>query len=99
LESSPSSPSTFRKRERVQKFIEYTERFSRFKNPEYINEVRRLLKEETEHVGMEDMERADLKPFEIGQLGNLCPKDTEEAVAIIPRSVFPLILLLQLVEG
>ena len=67
----------------MHKFVGYAERFSRIENPEYINEVRKVLTDPSSVV--DDTEPVDLKPFEIAQLGNLCPKNPEEAISIIPR--------------
>ncbi|XP_071840294.1 DNA-directed RNA polymerase II subunit RPB4-like [Apostichopus japonicus] len=54
------------------KTLNYTERFSRFKNRETIADVRALLQQQ------------DLHKFELASLANLCPESAEEAKALIP---------------
>lgn len=55
------------------KFLEYVERFDRYKGLEAATNVRNLL------------QRYDnLDPFEMACLANLCPADAEEAKTIIP---------------
>ncbi|XP_049431530.1 DNA-directed RNA polymerase II subunit RPB4 isoform X1 [Epinephelus fuscoguttatus] len=57
------------------KTLNYTARFSRFKNRETITAVRSLLLQKKLHK------------FELASLANLCPEAAEEAKALIPRSV------------
>uniref|UniRef100_A0A4W3IR95 RNA polymerase II subunit D n=1 Tax=Callorhinchus milii TaxID=7868 RepID=A0A4W3IR95_CALMI len=57
------------------KTLNYTARFSRFKNRETIASVRSLLLQKKLHK------------FELASLANLCPETAEEAKALIPRSV------------
>lgn len=54
------------------KTLNYTERFSRFKNRETIANVRSLLMQKKLHK------------FELAQLSNLCPDNPEEAKSLIP---------------
>lgn len=54
------------------KTLNYTERFSRFKNRETISDVRGLL------------QKYQLHKFELSSLANLCPENAEEAKALIP---------------
>nr|XP_019965926.1 PREDICTED: DNA-directed RNA polymerase II subunit RPB4 [Paralichthys olivaceus] len=56
------------------KTLNYTARFSRFKNRETITAVRSLLLQKKLHK------------FELSSLANLCPEAAEEAKALIPRS-------------
>eukprot|EP00871_Galdieria_phlegrea_P005556 jgi/Galph1/6000/GphlegSOOS_G4703.1 len=55
------------------KFLEYVERFDRYKGLEAATNVRNLLQRHHE-----------LHPFEVASLANLCPADAEEAKTIIP---------------
>ncbi|KAM4658931.1 DNA-directed RNA polymerase II subunit RPB4 isoform 1-T1 [Amazona ochrocephala] len=55
------------------KTLNYTARFSRFKNRETIASVRSLLLQKKLHK------------FELACLANLCPETAEEAKALIPR--------------
>ncbi|KAM8822232.1 DNA-directed RNA polymerase II subunit RPB4 isoform 1-T1 [Synchiropus picturatus] len=59
------------------KTLNYTARFSRFKNRETITAVRSLLLQKKLHK------------FELASLANLCPEAAEEAKALIPRWVEP----------
>lgn len=54
------------------KTLNYTQRFSRFKNRETIAAVRSLLMQKKLHK------------FELAQLANLCPDNPEEAKSLIP---------------
>uniref|UniRef100_T1J3Q6 DNA-directed RNA polymerase II subunit RPB4 n=1 Tax=Strigamia maritima TaxID=126957 RepID=T1J3Q6_STRMM len=54
------------------KTLNYTQRFSRFKNRETISAVRSLLTQKKLHK------------FELAQLANLCPDNPEEAKALVP---------------
>ncbi|XP_002733236.1 DNA-directed RNA polymerase II subunit RPB4-like [Saccoglossus kowalevskii] len=54
------------------KTLNYTQRFSRFKNRETITEVRSLLMQKKLHK------------FELSSISNLCPESAEEAKALIP---------------
>ncbi|XP_022090140.1 DNA-directed RNA polymerase II subunit RPB4-like [Acanthaster planci] len=54
------------------KTLNYTERFSRFKNRETIADVRGLLQQQKLHK------------FELASLANLCPENAEEAKALTP---------------
>lgn len=54
------------------KTLNYTQRFSRFKNRETIAAVRTLLTQKKLHK------------FELAQLANLCPDNPDEARALIP---------------
>uniref|UniRef100_A0AAA9U132 RNA polymerase II subunit D n=1 Tax=Bos taurus TaxID=9913 RepID=A0AAA9U132_BOVIN len=56
------------------KTLNYTARFSRFKNRETIASVRSLLLQKKLHK------------FELACLANLCPETAEESKALIPRS-------------
>uniref|UniRef100_M4FET3 RNA polymerase Rpb4/RPC9 core domain-containing protein n=1 Tax=Brassica campestris TaxID=3711 RepID=M4FET3_BRACM len=51
-----------------EKYLQYVKRFSRYKNPDAVRQVR-------EH---------QLTEFELCVLGNLCPETAEEAVAMVP---------------
>uniref|UniRef100_A0A9J7WYI0 RNA polymerase II subunit D n=1 Tax=Cyprinus carpio carpio TaxID=630221 RepID=A0A9J7WYI0_CYPCA len=57
------------------KTLNYTARFSRFKNRETIASVRSLLLQKKLHK------------FELASLANLCPEAAEEAKALIPRAL------------
>ncbi|KAG7242919.1 hypothetical protein INR49_017730, partial [Caranx melampygus] len=57
------------------KTLNYTARFSRFKNRETITAVRSLLLQKKLHK------------FELASLANLCPEAAEEAKALIPAQV------------
>ncbi|XP_033097722.1 DNA-directed RNA polymerase II subunit RPB4-like [Anneissia japonica] len=54
------------------KTLQYTERFSRFKNRETIADVRSLMKQKQLHK------------FEVASLANLCPDTADEARALVP---------------
>ncbi|GAB1600408.1 DNA-directed RNA polymerase II subunit RPB4-like [Argonauta hians] len=54
------------------KTLQYTERFSKFKNRETISAVRSLLLQKNLHK------------FELAALANLCPDNAEEAKSLIP---------------
>ncbi|CAK8686644.1 DNA-directed RNA polymerase II subunit RPB4-like [Clavelina lepadiformis] len=54
------------------KTLNYTQRFSRFKNRETITSVRSLLIQKKFHK------------FELASLANLCPETAEEAKALVP---------------
>nr|CAB3265017.1 DNA-directed RNA polymerase II subunit RPB4-like [Phallusia mammillata] len=54
------------------KTLNYTQRFSRFKNRETIASVRTLLIQKRLHK------------FELASLANLCPESAEEAKALVP---------------
>ncbi|KAH3826580.1 DNA-directed RNA polymerase II subunit RPB4-like isoform X2 [Dreissena polymorpha] len=54
------------------KTLQYTQRFSKFKNRETIGAVRNLLMSKKLHK------------FELASLANLCPEEAEEAKSLIP---------------
>lgn len=58
------------------KTLNYTQKFSRYKNRETIAQVRSLLGKKKLHK------------FELACLANLCPDTAEEAKALIPREKF-----------
>ncbi|AWO99500.1 DNA-directed RNA polymerase II subunit RPB4 isoform 2 [Scophthalmus maximus] len=60
------------------KTLNYTARFSRFKNRETITAVRSLLLQKKLHK------------FELASLANLCPEAAEEAKALTPRATGPM---------
>ena len=55
------------------KTLNYTQRFSRFKNRETIAQVRGLLSKKKIHK------------FELACIANLCPETAEEAKTLVPR--------------
>nr|ACK44499.1 AT5G09920-like protein [Arabidopsis arenosa] len=55
-----------------EKSLQYVKRFSRYKNPDAVRQVREILS------------RHQLTEFELCVLGNLCPETVEEAVAMVP---------------
>ncbi|KAH0861230.1 hypothetical protein HID58_089491 [Brassica napus] len=55
-----------------EKSLQYVKRFSRYKNPDAVRQVREILS------------RHQLTEFELCVLGNLCPETAEEAVAMVP---------------
>ncbi|XP_071735442.1 DNA-directed RNA polymerase II subunit 4 [Rutidosis leptorrhynchoides] len=55
-----------------EKSLQYVKRFSRYKNPDAVRQVRELLS------------RYQLAEFELCVLGNLCPETVEEAIAMVP---------------
>ncbi|EFJ17163.1 hypothetical protein SELMODRAFT_144908 [Selaginella moellendorffii] len=55
-----------------EKSFAYVKRFSRYKNPEAVQQVREVLS------------RNQLAEFEVCVLGNLCPETVEEATALVP---------------
>ncbi|KAL9278980.1 DNA-directed RNA polymerase II subunit 4 [Arabidopsis thaliana] len=55
-----------------EKSLQYVKRFSRYKNPDAVRQVREILS------------RYQLTEFELCVLGNLCPETVEEAVAMVP---------------
>ncbi|RVW85854.1 DNA-directed RNA polymerase II subunit 4 [Vitis vinifera] len=52
--------------------LQYVKRFSRYKNPDAVRQVREILS------------RYQLAEFELCVLGNLCPETVEEAIAMVP---------------
>lgn len=82
------------------KTLNYTARFSRFKNRETITAVRRsgsgslLLFKSLVSSGSDPLSvcslllQKKLHKFELASLANLCPEAAEEAKALIPRSVW-----------
>ena len=63
-------------------------RFSRYKNPDAVRQVREILS------------RYQLAEFELCVLGNLCPETVEEAIAMVPSikvayldSTYPFLLV------
>lgn len=73
------------------KTLEYCERFSRFKNKEtiiavrkYIDSKRKLKKFISIFFSML-VQKTNFHKFEIASLANLCPENSEEAKALIPR--------------
>ncbi|XP_020966537.1 DNA-directed RNA polymerase II subunit 4 isoform X1 [Arachis ipaensis] len=55
-----------------EKSLQYVKRFSRYKNPDAVRQVREILA------------RYQLAEFELCVLGNLCPETVEEAIAMVP---------------
>ncbi|XP_077248527.1 DNA-directed RNA polymerase II subunit 4 isoform X1 [Tasmannia lanceolata] len=55
-----------------EKSLQYVKRFSRYKNPDAVRQVREILS------------RNQLAEFELCVLGNLCPETVEEAIAMVP---------------
>ncbi|KAH9718278.1 DNA-directed RNA polymerase II subunit 4 [Citrus sinensis] len=55
-----------------EKSLQYVKRFSRYKNPDAVRQVREILS------------RYQLAEFELCVLGNLCPETVEEAIAMVP---------------
>lgn len=55
-----------------EKSLHYVKRFSRYKNPDAVRQVREVLS------------RYQLAEFELCVLGNMCPETVEEAVALVP---------------
>ncbi|KAJ1984328.1 RNA polymerase B [Dimargaris cristalligena] len=55
-----------------QSAVDYVNQFARFKNQDTVREVRQFLAE------------ANLEPFEVAQLANLCCEEAEEAKSLIP---------------
>ncbi|CAH9072599.1 unnamed protein product [Cuscuta europaea] len=55
-----------------EKSLQYVQRFSRYKNPDAVRQVREILS------------RYQLTEFELCVLGNLCPETVEEAIAMVP---------------
>ncbi|CAM8899825.1 unnamed protein product [Rhodiola kirilowii] len=55
-----------------EKSLQYVKRFSRYKNPDAVRQVREILS------------RHQLAEFELCVLGNLCPETLEEAIAMVP---------------
>ncbi|KAL0705362.1 hypothetical protein Bca4012_071787 [Brassica carinata] len=55
-----------------EKFLQYVKRFSQYKNPDAVRQVREILS------------RHQLTEFELCVLGNLCPETAEEAVTMVP---------------
>ncbi|XP_050380307.1 DNA-directed RNA polymerase II subunit 4 [Argentina anserina] len=55
-----------------EKSMQYVKRFSRYKNPGAVKQVREILS------------KYQLTEFELCVLGNLCPETVEEAIAMVP---------------
>ncbi|CAN1190272.1 DNA-directed RNA polymerase II subunit 4 [Linum perenne] len=55
-----------------EKSLQYVKRFSRYKNPDAVRQVREILS------------RYQLAEFELCVLGNLCPETVEEATTMVP---------------
>ncbi|KAL9228278.1 hypothetical protein vseg_003874 [Gypsophila vaccaria] len=55
-----------------EKSLHYVKKFSRYKNPDAVRQVREIL---TRH---------QLAEFELAVLGNLCPETVEEAISMVP---------------
>lgn len=55
-----------------EKSLQYVKRFSRYKNPDAVRQVR------------ETLSRYGLAEFELCTLGNLCPDTADEATALVP---------------
>ncbi|KAF3779674.1 DNA-directed RNA polymerase II subunit 4, partial [Nymphaea thermarum] len=55
-----------------EKSLQYVKRFSRYRNPDAVRQVREILS------------RYQLAEFELCVLGNLCPETVEEAIAMVP---------------
>ncbi|KAJ6918937.1 DNA-directed RNA polymerase II subunit 4 isoform X2 [Populus alba x Populus x berolinensis] len=78
-----------------EKSLQYVKRFSRYKNPDAVRQVREILS------------RYQLAEFELCVLGNLCPETVEEAIAMVPsikvslfrHLVWPIYLRLLLVRS
>ena len=58
-----------------EKSLQYVKRFSRYKNPDAVRQVR------------ETLSRYSLVEFELCTLGNLCPDTADEAKALVPSLV------------
>ncbi|KAG6436441.1 hypothetical protein SASPL_101340 [Salvia splendens] len=58
-----------------EKSLQYVKRFSRYKNPDAVRQVREY----------------QLAEFELCVLGNLCPETVEEAIAMVPSIKVPII--------
>ncbi|GJU10208.1 DNA-directed RNA polymerase II subunit 4 [Tanacetum coccineum] len=58
-----------------EKSLQYVKRFSRYKNPDAVRQVR-------EYPQL--LSRHQLAEFELCVLGNLCPETVEEAIAMVP---------------
>ncbi|KAL6629287.1 hypothetical protein ACP70R_029052 [Stipagrostis hirtigluma subsp. patula] len=67
-ESDPSSQVS----QVFEKSLQYVKRFSRYKNPDAVRQVR------------ETLSRYGLAEFELCTLGNLCPDTSGEATALVP---------------
>ncbi|KAL6848368.1 hypothetical protein ACP4OV_021662 [Aristida adscensionis] len=67
-ESDPSSQVS----QVFEKSLQYVKRFSRYKNPDAVRQVR------------ETLSRYGLAEFELCTLGNLCPDTSTEAIALVP---------------
>ncbi|MEQ2159371.1 hypothetical protein GOODEAATRI_022205 [Goodea atripinnis] len=72
------------------KTLNYTARFSRFKNRETITAVRRYCCSPCHRRGLDPVlsgyATKKLHKFELASLANLCPEAAEEAKALIPRT-------------
>ncbi|XP_057548240.1 DNA-directed RNA polymerase II subunit 4-like [Amaranthus tricolor] len=55
-----------------EKSLQYVKRFSRYKNPDAVRQVREILS------------RHQLAEFELAVLGNICLETVEEAIAMVP---------------
>ncbi|WVZ78161.1 hypothetical protein U9M48_025918 [Paspalum notatum var. saurae] len=69
--SSDSDPSS-QVSQVFEKSLQYVKRFSRYKNPDAVRQVR------------ETLSRYGLAEFELCTLGNLCPDTSGEATALVP---------------
>ncbi|PAN03639.1 hypothetical protein GQ55_1G011500 [Panicum hallii var. hallii] len=67
-ESDPSSQVS----QVFEKSLQYVKRFSRYKNPDAVRQVR------------ETLSRYGLAEFELCTIGNLCPDTSGEATALVP---------------
>ncbi|KAH9718275.1 DNA-directed RNA polymerase II subunit 4 [Citrus sinensis] len=62
-----------------EKSLQYVKRFSRYKNPDAVRQVR-----EYPSSLWKILSRYQLAEFELCVLGNLCPETVEEAIAMVP---------------
>ncbi|KAG2269497.1 hypothetical protein Bca52824_064052 [Brassica carinata] len=62
-----------------EKFLQYVKRFSQYKNPDAVRQVR-----EYPLSFHRILSRHQLTEFELCVLGNLCPETAEEAVTMVP---------------
>lgn len=60
----------------LEKSLQYVKRFSRYKNPEAVRQVRAILADQRK-----------LHEFEVCVIGNLAPDTVEEAKAVVPSLV------------
>lgn len=56
---------------------------------QYVNTVKQFRDKEVVMQVRQDLEKHGLEPFEMAQIGNLCPQDVQEAKALIPSLDMP----------